>query len=317
MSISNSIISDIGLDYDLSESILENSISEDWVLQSKLTTNEISLSQTDLSTSKTRLCSVSNQSISDSLSDHSEYVQICNLDKTCTQQKESGDKNIYCNGNVNMSDVFNNDLYIGDLVKNDTSLIMFCVRLITHKFLLTGFKGFIKDDKNVKVTLKYSALCCLCNIVKFYPNFMTSYLDLHANDKILNGIQLKMDHFGNEGFGTETELEKYQTFTDLLLFSRHPDPQLRGVTNLLIGQFITTIDNYSILSYEQWCAEQFVVFKDAYDLKKLICILIDGLKDDIQTATRQSLQAVEDCLRNLIRSSTDFEVRKYMYINCD
>lgn len=235
-----------------------------------------------------RLIKEDAQEVLDSCNDLTEYVQVTNTDFDKAAEV--------------VQSVSDADIYIGDLSKKDTNAIMFCARTLTHKFLLTGFKGTLKDDVSVKVTLKYLSICCLCDIVKFYPKCMTSFID----DK----LDIKFDHFGAPDV-MEFNADR-QSFADLLLYAQHSDPQLRGATCILIASFIRIIDNDFFIGYDAWCDSLYITFKDVYSLANLSRILIQGLKDKDHMACKQSLQAIDICLNSLITSCSNFEVMRLL-----
>ncbi|KAJ8709611.1 hypothetical protein PYW08_009615 [Mythimna loreyi] len=67
--------------------------------------------------------------------------------------------------------------------KDDDIPLKYCARLLTSKFLLTGNKGGVIPDRQIRVSLKSSALNCLSEILQLYPQAITLFLDKDADAK--------------------------------------------------------------------------------------------------------------------------------------
>ncbi|KAF9409856.1 hypothetical protein HW555_010889 [Spodoptera exigua] len=87
--------------------------------------------------------------------------------------------------------------------KDDDIPLKYGARLLTSKFLLTGNKGGVIPDRQVRVSLKSSALNCLSEILRLYPQAITLYLDKDADAKRHNisgsseGTDSNQDHIND------------------------------------------------------------------------------------------------------------------------
>ena len=102
--------------------------------------------------------------------------------------------------------------------------LVHCVRLMCS-FLLSGNPGEILSDSSVRVSVKSLALSCIAQTVKLHPEaFLVRMLP------------------ESSGESDEEELHRSssQLVRDILLFSGHGDPQLRGSLAAVIGNIIRT-----------------------------------------------------------------------------
>lgn len=102
--------------------------------------------------------------------------------------------------------------------------LVHCVRLMCS-FLLSGNPGEMLSDSSVRVSVKSLALSCIAQAVKLYPEaFLVRVLP------------------ESSGESDEEELQRSspQLVRDVLLFSGHGDPQLRGSLAAVIGNVIGT-----------------------------------------------------------------------------
>ncbi|KAL0860804.1 hypothetical protein ABMA27_009348 [Loxostege sticticalis] len=74
---------------------------------------------------------------------------------------------------------------IGASTDDDVPL-KYCSRLLASKYLLAGNKGDLIHDRTVRVSVKSSALHCLSEILRVFPQAMTLYLDKDADIKTHN-----------------------------------------------------------------------------------------------------------------------------------
>jgi len=91
------------------------------------------------------------------------------------------------------------------------------VKLVSS-FLLAGKPGQLISDKLFRVSVKSLALTCVGYILKLYPHLFTMTV---AKESSCN--------------------EANQLIADILLFSNHPDPQIRGNIAVVIGIFLKSI----------------------------------------------------------------------------
>ncbi|KAL4711582.1 hypothetical protein ACJJTC_003599 [Scirpophaga incertulas] len=112
-----------------------------------------------------------------------------------------------------------NMINIGSFVDDDVPL-KYCSRLLASKFLLAGNKGDLISDRLVRVSVKSSALNCLSEILRLYPQAMTIYLDKDADMKTNNisgsseGTDSHQDHIND--FILERNVCYQESLTDSL-----------------------------------------------------------------------------------------------------
>ena len=102
--------------------------------------------------------------------------------------------------------------------------LVHCTRLMCS-FLLSGNPGEMLSDSSVRVSVKSLALSCIAQAVKLYPEaFLVRVLP------------------ESSGESDEEEMHRSspQLVRDILLFSHHGDPQLRGSLAAVIGSVIRT-----------------------------------------------------------------------------
>ncbi|XP_039760461.1 huntingtin isoform X2 [Pararge aegeria] len=87
---------------------------------------------------------------------------------------------------------------------DDDVRLKYCSRLLVSKFLLTGNKGGIISDRNVRVSVKSSALSCISIIMQLYPQAATLYLDKEAD--------LKFQNYSGSSEGTDTNPDHINEF---------------------------------------------------------------------------------------------------------
>ncbi|XP_028156285.1 huntingtin [Ostrinia furnacalis] len=91
---------------------------------------------------------------------------------------------------------------IGASTDEDVPL-KYCSRLLASKYLLAGNKGDLIHDRTVRVSVKSSALNCLSEILRLFPQAMTMYLDKDADIKTHNisgsseGTDSNQDHIND------------------------------------------------------------------------------------------------------------------------
>lgn len=102
--------------------------------------------------------------------------------------------------------------------------LVHCVRLMSS-FLLSGNPGEMLSDSCVRVSVKSLALSCIAQAVKLYPEaFLVRILPELSEDSD----------------GEEFQQSSPQLVRDILLFSGHGDPQLRGSLATVIGNVVRT-----------------------------------------------------------------------------
>lgn len=102
--------------------------------------------------------------------------------------------------------------------------LIHCVRLMCS-FLLSGNPGEMLSDSSVRVSVKSLALSCIAQAVKLHPEaFLVRILPESSE----------------ESDEEESRRSSPQLVRDILLFSGHGDPQLRGSLATVIGNVIKT-----------------------------------------------------------------------------
>lgn len=135
------------------------------------------------------------------------------------------------------------DIDIGNFTDADVPL-KYCTRFICKSFLLTGHSSHLVPDKIVRISVKSLALACLSNIIPYYPEAMLMYLENSAKCTTVNSAKY-------------SDLsEDKQRVSDILLFSDHPDPQLRGNVSWLVGNLIRSVLQHSENDYGKWLLEK-------------------------------------------------------------
>lgn len=205
-----------------------------------------------------------------------------------TFSENSSEKSFSCaTDGLNLPEENQFDVDIGDVFDRDVPLL-YCARLIVKSFLLAGNSSVCIPDKTVRVSVKSLALTCLSSITHIYPNYLFCYLDKNCAEKNFKNVS-------------------DQQMSDIFLYADHSDPQLRGATRILIGNFIKTVlilnGMYYTLSSRLLITSNLLV-KDgtAFDIDRLINILIKGLEDESSNCTKQTLASFKNVLNVLLES---------------
>ncbi|XP_038219455.1 huntingtin-like [Zerene cesonia] len=114
------------------------------------------------------------------------------------------------------------NINIGSSSDDDVRL-KYCARLLVYKFLLTGCRGQLVSDRSVRVSVKSSALSCLAEILRLYPQIATLYLDKDADTKFLNYSSTSEGAESNQDTLDEFILERNVCFQDSLTESLSQD----------------------------------------------------------------------------------------------
>lgn len=102
--------------------------------------------------------------------------------------------------------------------------LVHCVRLMCS-FLLSGNPGEMLSDSSVRVSVKSLALSCIAQAVKLHPDAFLVRILPESSD---------------ESDEEEFRRSSPQLVRDILLFSGHGDPQLRGSLATVIGNVVKT-----------------------------------------------------------------------------
>lgn len=97
-----------------------------------------------------------------------------------------------------------------------------------------------------------------------------------------------------------------QFIADVLMYSSHGDPVLRGNVYLIVGNFIRNILEKN-LNYEKFIDKN-VFVKDALKFNVMIEFLLSGIKDEIHSVVKQTLTVWETCVNIIIAVMRECEI---------
>lgn len=123
---------------------------------------------------------------------------------------------------------------VGDYLDKSIPLL-YCTRLITKSFLLSGIRNKPLSDKTVRVSVKSSALTCLSSIFRIYPYGFFIYLDKNYSPSVEGSSRISS-----------------QKIDEIMLLADHPDPQLRGIARSVASDVVGTILNKTNLDMGLW-----------------------------------------------------------------
>lgn len=172
---------------------------------------------------------------------NSQQIDDTNISDGIPSEKSSPK---FVNDKMDDKNVLYEDIDIGSFTDPDIPL-KYCTRFICKSFLLTGHPSYLVPDKIVRISVKSLALACLSNIIPYYPEAMLMYLEnVSAKNTTANSAKYS------------DKSENKQCISDILLFSDHPDPQLRGNVSCLVGNLIRSVLLHSENDYEKWLLEK-------------------------------------------------------------
>ncbi|XP_068709184.1 huntingtin-like [Montipora foliosa] len=165
--------------------------------------------------------------------------------------------------------------------------LIHCARLMCS-FLLSGNPGERLSDSSVRVSVKSLALSCLGQVVRLHPEaFFVRIFPESSSES------------DEEDFHRSSP----QLVRDVLLFSGHGDPQLRGSLAAVIGNVIGTVLEKGRLDFDTWsidnCQEMETV---PLALEDLISVLKAILQDESPVAIRQACISLKSCFSLLCSS---------------
>ncbi|XP_015913152.2 huntingtin [Parasteatoda tepidariorum] len=173
---------------------------------------------------------------------------------------------------------------IGAFTDSDIAL-KYCTRLLCSSFLLNGSPSGTVPDRNVKVSVKSLAFGCLSYIFSLYPNGFF--------------LQLYIEKFDG------SHLTDSQRIWDVILYSSHPDPHIRGQAAILIGHLLASALRRAGGSWSKWVAS--LTESDAPALQFLLSKLLCVVKDDSSLASRLGLLGLKQCSSFLLNSMDAIE----------
>ncbi|NXU12411.1 HD protein, partial [Pardalotus punctatus] len=173
---------------------------------------------------------------------------------------------------------------IGHYTDRDCAPLVHCVRLLSASFLLTGDKGALVPDRDVRVSVKALAVSCVGAAVALHPESFFS----------------KLYKTPLEAMGEEYE-EQY--VSDILNYIDHGDPQIRGATAILCGTIINSILIKSRFDVEKWLINVRSSTGNLFSLIDCIPLLQKTLKDESSVTCKLACTAVRHCIMSLCSSS--------------
>ncbi|XP_063780391.1 huntingtin isoform X3 [Pseudophryne corroboree] len=172
---------------------------------------------------------------------------------------------------------------IGHYTDTDAPPLVHCVRLLSASFLLTGQKGALVPDREVRVSVKALALSCAGAAVALYPEAFFSRL-----------------------FKLQTECNNpsdVQYVSDILDYINHGDPQVRGALSILCGTLVFSILNKSRYDAEQWLAIVKSCTGNTFSMEDCIPLLQKCLRDESSVTCKLACAAVRHCISSLCCST--------------
>ncbi|RMC14400.1 hypothetical protein DUI87_09496 [Hirundo rustica rustica] len=173
---------------------------------------------------------------------------------------------------------------IGHYTDRDCAPLVHCVRLLSASFLLTGDKGALVPDRDVRVSVKALAVSCVGAAVALHPESFFS----------------KLYKTPLEAMGEEYE-EQY--VSDILNYIDHGDPQIRGATAILCGTIVNSILIKSRFDVEKWLINVRSSTGNHFSLIDCIPLLQKTLKDESSVTCKLACTAVRHCIMSLCSSS--------------
>ena len=149
---------------------------------------------------------------------------VCQKDGTNVEVEQENEDDIMRTGSMSSDEVrqlVQRSFQIDSVACSGIPLLH-CARLMCS-FLLSGNPGEMLSDSSVRVSVKSLALLCIAQVVRLHPEaFLARMLPESSSES------------GEEGLHRSSP----QLVRDVLLFSGHGDPQLRGSLAAVIGNVI-------------------------------------------------------------------------------
>ncbi|XP_075276530.1 huntingtin isoform X3 [Opisthocomus hoazin] len=173
---------------------------------------------------------------------------------------------------------------IGHYTDGNSAPLVHCVRLLSASFLLTGEKGALVPDRDVRVSVKALAVSCVGAAVALHPESFFS----------------KLYKTPLEAMGGEYE-EQY--VSDILNYIDHGDPQIRGATAILCGTIVNSILTKSRFDVEKRLINVRNSTGNLFSLVDCIPLLQKTLEDESSVTCKLACTAVRHCIMSLCSSS--------------
>ena len=156
-------------------------------------------------------------------------------------------------------------------------------KLICLKYLLKGVSNQLIEDDEVRISIKSLALSCFSSIVYIYPQVL--YLEIR-NGNI------------------------FQQLSDVLQFSNHSDPNLRGQVAIIIGNFFDQVLSLPV-GYEEFLLANVPNKNETFHLDFLMKIFCDILRDSSSITVKHAILSLKQFLPKLLKSN-EFEVNEVL-----
>ncbi|XP_047128948.1 huntingtin isoform X1 [Hydra vulgaris] len=155
-----------------------------------------------------------------------------------------------------------------------------CVRVMCS-FLLQGKPGCVLPDNQTRVSVKALALSCICSALKIFP-----------------------EAFVAKALPDDIDFSNGQLVRDIMLFSTHDDPHLRGLVAAIVSSFICCTVKQAGGEFTNWIDKVTTFYEtDLLDLKQVINVLLVILNDESATAVKQCCQAISQCIHAILEST--------------
>ncbi|GFR89453.1 huntingtin [Elysia marginata] len=177
-----------------------------------------------------------------------------------------------------------------DSLKEDEIPLLFHLRLLSKRFLLTGVTDGLVPDKQVRVSLKSLALGCVGCTLALCPRLFLFKLCPQASGE------------GND-----------QNLQDITLYASHSDQQLKAQTALIIGNFIKAALVEGRGDFHSWIMEYLPKGQTVMSLESLLKIMIDILEDESAVAVRAALTGLQLCLGNLLEGCNGCQALELLF----
>ncbi|XP_060568114.1 huntingtin-like isoform X3 [Ruditapes philippinarum] len=156
--------------------------------------------------------------------------------------------------------------------------LVYCMRVICGRFLLSGKPGELMSDRRVRVSVKSLALGNVASAVKLAPSLFLQKLQKTQG------------------------AEASAIIRDIVLYASHPDPQLKGNCSIIIGNLIAAILTEGRGNFDKWVKLHTDKTGDLC-LSSLVETLLFITEDSSSVAARLAVSALATCLPKLIHSN--------------
>ncbi|XP_053407184.1 huntingtin-like isoform X2 [Mercenaria mercenaria] len=174
------------------------------------------------------------------------------------------------------------DVNILDKIGSETEGVplVYCMRVICGRFLLSGKPGELMPDRRVRVSVKSLALGNVAYAVRLAPSLFLQKLQKTS------------------GHGSEESA----IIRDILLYASHPDPQLKGTCSIIIGNLVSAVLTEGRGDFDKW-----VKLNNENTGNLCLSSLVDTLlfiaEDSSSVAARLAVSALGTCLPKLLHSN--------------